>query len=112
MTLFELVDESAAVDPDAEALAYALGFLTARHPDAALVAFEARFRTSVVAGDVVTPVEGEGGTFALRHADGPDAVTGRAELRRLAADGDTGFAFSSPRGQDRSPRSLSPRPRT
>jgi acyl dehydratase len=76
-------------------LAYALGYLTARHPDAALVAFDARFRAAVVAGDVVTPVVGAGGTFALRHADGRDAVTGRAELRRLAADGYTGFAFSS-----------------
>jgi len=65
-------------------LAYALGFLTARHPDAALVAFEARFRATVVAGDVVTPVVGEGGTFALRHADGRDAVTGHAELRPRA----------------------------
>ena len=84
------------IDPDAAAalgfgrtcvnqgpanLAYALGFLTARHPDAALVAFGARFRATVVAGDVVTPVLGGGGTLALRLADGRDAVTGRAELR-------------------------------
>ncbi|GLZ45381.1 hypothetical protein Acsp06_15660 [Actinomycetospora sp. NBRC 106375] len=60
-------------------LAYALTFLTARRPDATLTAFEARFRATVVAGDVVTPAAGDDGTFALRHADGRDAVTGRAE---------------------------------
>ena len=87
------------IDPDAAAalgfgracvnqgpanLAYALGFLTARHPDAVLTAFEARFRATVLAGDVVTPVVRDGGAFALRHADGRDAVTGHAELRARA----------------------------
>lgn len=65
-------------------LAYALTFLTARRPDATLTGFDARFRATVVAGDVVTPVVREGTAataFALRHADGRDAVTGRAELR-------------------------------
>ena len=65
-------------------LAYALGLVAARHPDAALTAFEARFRATVLAGDVVTPVARDDGTFALRHADGRDAVTGRAELRAAA----------------------------
>jgi len=31
-------------------------------------------------GDVVTPVAGDDGSFALRHADGRDAVTGRAAV--------------------------------
>ncbi|MDF2977606.1 MAG: hypothetical protein K0S40_2334 [Actinomycetospora sp.] len=60
--LFELVDESATVDPDGAHI---------------------------------------GGVGASRqHCD------------QLAAAGYIGFAFSSARGQDRSPRSLSPRPRT
>jgi acyl dehydratase len=63
-------------------LAYALSHVTARHPHAALTAFDARFRATVLAGDVVTPVAGDDGTFALRHADGRDAVTGHAEMRR------------------------------
>jgi acyl dehydratase len=61
-------------------LAYALTFLTARRPGAALTAYDARFRATVVDGDVVTPVAGDDGAFALRHADGRPAVTGRAEL--------------------------------
>lgn len=61
-------------------LAYALTHVTARHPGAALTAFDARFRATVVAGDVVTPVAGDDGRFALRHADGRDAVTGTARF--------------------------------
>ena len=48
--------------------AYVLGFLTAWYLDAALVAFDARFRAAVVAGDVVTPVVREGRTFARTAA--------------------------------------------
>ncbi|GAA4896037.1 MaoC family dehydratase [Actinomycetospora straminea] len=62
-------------------LAYALTHVTARRPDAVLTGFAARFRATVVAGDVVTPVARDDGSFALRHADGRDAVTGTAELR-------------------------------
>ncbi|GAA4906105.1 MaoC dehydratase-like protein [Actinomycetospora succinea] len=61
-------------------LAYALTHLTARAPGATLTAFDARFRATVVAGDVVTPVARDDGRFALRHADGRDAVTGTAEF--------------------------------
>lgn len=61
-------------------LAYALTHATARRPDATLTAFDARFRATVVAGDVVTPVSRDDGGFALRHADGRDAVTGTAAL--------------------------------
>jgi len=61
-------------------LAYALTHVTAQHPGATLTAFDARFRATVVAGDVVTPVAGDDGSFALRHADGRDAVTGTARF--------------------------------
>ncbi|MEJ2885056.1 MaoC family dehydratase [Actinomycetospora aeridis] len=61
-------------------LAYALSHVTARSPGATLTAFDARFRATVVAGDVVTPVARDDGRFALRHADGRDAVTGTAEF--------------------------------
>ncbi|MEJ2865294.1 MaoC family dehydratase [Actinomycetospora flava] len=61
-------------------LAYALTHVTARHPGATLTAFDARFRATVVAGDVVTPVARDDGSFALRHADGRDAVTGTAQF--------------------------------
>jgi hypothetical protein len=61
-------------------LAYALTHVTARRPGAVLTAFDARFRATVVAGDVVTPVAGDDGSFALRHADGRDAVTGTARF--------------------------------
>ncbi|MDD7938429.1 MaoC family dehydratase [Actinomycetospora lutea] len=61
-------------------LAYALTHVTARHPGATLAAFDARFRATVVAGDVVTPVACDDGRFALRHADGRDAVTGTARF--------------------------------
>ena len=61
-------------------LAYALTHVTARHPEATLTGFDARFRATVVAGDVVTPVARDGGGFALRHADGRAAVTGTARF--------------------------------
>jgi hypothetical protein len=70
-------------------LAYALGFLTARDPDAALLGFDARFRAPVVAGDVVTPVAYDDGSFALRHADGRAAVTGHARWGRPVVSGTT-----------------------
>ncbi|GAA4770379.1 MaoC family dehydratase [Actinomycetospora chibensis] len=70
-------------------LAYALGFLTARHPDAALLGFDARFRATVVAGDVVTPVAYDDGSFALRHADGRAAVTAHAQWGRPVVSGTT-----------------------
>ncbi|MDD7916289.1 MaoC family dehydratase [Actinomycetospora callitridis] len=70
-------------------LAYALGFLTARHPDAPLLGFDARFRATVVAGDVVTPVAYDDGAFALRHADSRAAVTGHARWARPVVSGTT-----------------------
>ena len=62
-------------------LAYALSHLVGSRPGERLVAFDARFHATVLAGDVVHPVLGaDGRSFALHGADGRVAVSGRAEL--------------------------------
>ncbi|MDL5157396.1 MaoC/PaaZ C-terminal domain-containing protein [Actinomycetospora termitidis] len=66
-------------------LAYALTHLVRSRPGERLVAFDARFHATVVAGDVVRPVCDATGAFALLGADDRPAVRGHAEL--VAASG-------------------------
>ncbi|MCD2187254.1 MaoC/PaaZ C-terminal domain-containing protein [Actinomycetospora soli] len=61
-------------------LAYALTHLVRSRPAERLVAFEARFHATVLAGDVVRPVLAPDGGFALLGADDRPAVSGHAEL--------------------------------